>query len=115
MDIMGGIYSHQKVAKCRYFTHINIRQGKLMINALSALGNGFLHVIKTFSTVTILFLYAAGKKILLILKELFLRLLELFRYNPLIRKTAVVTSLTYLGTGVIFLVFYFTSCTFFWE
>ena len=77
-----------------------------MIKSLSALGNGILQVIKTFSVVTALFLCAVGKKIFNVLKELFLRLLDLFRYNPLVRKVTLATSLTSVAAGALFLVFF---------
>jgi hypothetical protein len=51
-------------------------------------------------------LSAFGSGILQILKELFFRVLEIVRYNPLFRKVAFVSCITLLFTGAVFLVIF---------
>jgi len=50
--------------------------------------------------------FSLGSGILKILKEFFLRLLDILRYNPLLRKVAVVSCITAVFTGAVFLVLF---------
>jgi hypothetical protein len=81
---MGELYSQQKVMKRRYLPQINIRRDNFMVKWFSALGS----------------------RALQILKELFLRLLDIIRYNPLLRKIAFVSCISAFFSGAVFLVLF---------
>jgi hypothetical protein len=81
---MGELYSQQKVIKRRRLPNIAIRWDISMTKWFSALGSG----------------------ILKILKELFSRLLEIIRYNPLFRKAVLASCITALFTGAVLLVLF---------
>jgi len=86
---MGGIYFHQKISRRRYSSYKVMRRGNFIINWLFALGNG----------------------ILKILISIFSSLLDILRYNPLLRKIAFVSCIAAVVTGAVFLVLFAVTST----
>jgi hypothetical protein len=101
---MGGLYSHQTVERRRYLPQANIRQNNSIFKRLSALGGSVIRLIKwVFSTIFVFFL-TLGEKFTLLIKELFMRLWDIIRYNPLVRKISIAFCLLFFITGAVFLV-----------
>lgn len=100
--IMGGLYSHQKVVKRRYLTHINIWRSVMVRRRLSTLGSG---IIKFFALAAV-FVLVSFKKIFSAVRQLFLRLVEMIRFNPMIGRVTVVSCLTGFFASAVFLVLF---------
>jgi len=100
---MGGIYSHQKVEKRKYVPQINTKRGNIVF---SAMGSEILRILKVFLNATAIFFVTWGSKLFSVIKELFFRLLDIIRYNPLVRKITFASCFTAFIAGSFFLVFF---------
>jgi len=96
---MEGFYSHQKVVKRRYLSHINIGRVCFMGSSI------FRFLIEIFSVMANFF-FALGKKFFDIIKELLLRLFDVILKNPLVRKVALISCFSSFFAGAIFLVLF---------
>jgi len=77
-----------------------------MLRSSSTLGRGILGVLKTLSGAIAVFFAALGRKFLDIIKEIFSRLFDVIRYNPLVRKVTLASCITAFIAGSSFLVFF---------
>jgi murein DD-endopeptidase MepM/ murein hydrolase activator NlpD len=103
---MGGLYSHQDVIKRRYLPHINTRRTASVQGFFSVLGRGVLKLLSCVFNAAGGFLLFILKKIFNAVKRFFSGLFNILRFNPLVRKIAVFSSLTAFITGAVFLVYY---------
>lgn len=71
-----------------------------------AFGSCVFRFLRKLFSIIAFFFFAAGKKIFSIIKELFLRFLDIIRYNPMVRKITLVSCLTGFFLGAIVLVLF---------
>ena len=103
---MGGLYSHQKVAKRRYLSRLNTRQDNFKLEGISVLGGKILRSFKKSLSAAGGILMLVGLKILLILKDFFIRISEIIRYNPLVRRVCLAVFTVAFISGAVFLVYF---------
>ena len=103
---MGGMYSRQKIEKRRYLSQKNTKLGNFVYGFFCVLGSGVLRTLKTiFSAIAISFL-AWGSRVFRLIKELFSRLFDIIRYNPLVRRITFASCFTVFVASLFFLVFF---------
>jgi LysM repeat protein len=103
---MGGLYSHQKVARRQGVTNLVAGRDDEEHRFFSDMGAKILRIIKKSAGVLGMFFLALGNKFLQLFKEILFRILDIIRHNPMFRKITLAACVSILFAGAIYLVLF---------
>jgi hypothetical protein len=103
---MEELYSHQKVVKRQCLPHISAKRDSFMFKSVFALKSNILQFFKSVLSIVLESLFSLGKKLFLIFKELLIKLFDIIRYNPMVRKVFLAIFTVALVAGSSYLVYF---------